>query len=144
MPFKVSPGTLKNSKSTFVSSINSFVWKAAFNILFVIAHCLDGLTPIQYEIVAGTYSTPICLFCLCYTSISICWHTNMSFMYVGQHNIHLPDVHEEVSHKINNKMNSEKMSSLLLPFLYIPNQKYVPHVPGSLLCRFQYNSQLCL
>ena len=32
-----------------------------------LAHCLDGLTPIQYEIVAG------------------------------QHNLHLPDIHEEVN-----------------------------------------------
>ncbi len=56
----------------------------------------------------------------------------MSFIYVGQHNIHLPDVHEEVSHKINNKKNIEQMSSLLLSFFIFPNQ-----VSGSLLCRFQ-------
>jgi hypothetical protein len=46
----------------------------------------------------------------------------MSFIYVGQHNIHLPDVHEEVSHKINNNENSAKKSSFLLPFFIFPNQ----------------------
>jgi hypothetical protein len=84
-----------------------------------------------------TCSTSICLFCLCYVSLSICWHTNMSFIYVGQHNIHLPDVHEEVSHKINNKENSEQMSSSMLPFFIFPNQISSPQVPGSLLCLIQ-------
>jgi len=67
----------------------------------------------------------------------------MSFIYVGQHNIHLPDVHEEVSHKINNKENSKQMSSSMLPFFKFLNQIYAPQVPGSLLCRFNTVCFVC-
>ncbi len=63
-------------------------------------------------------------------------------MYVGQHNIHFPDVHEEVSHTINNKENREQMSWDAAYFLF-PNQIYSPQVPGSLLCRFQTVSFVC-